>query len=90
MKSIEYSSDVTFDGEGSYFGKQVTISKDTNYRISNYGFEIAYSDNHIRVYTSNHHGFQVPEFIDLYDKDEDFKELKELLNTKLKELLGLT
>ena len=66
LGSIDNHSDVHFEGEGAYFGKQVSVYKDRNYMGDNtFNFEIAYDKNHIRVYTGNHNGFWTPEYMDI-------------------------
>lgn len=64
--------EVTFDGEGAYFGKQVTLEP-----FSYYGrppidlrFEVAYSKTLLKVYSANHNGFWYPEFLSI-EKGKD-------------------
>ena len=64
---------ITFDGDGSYYGKQVTI-KDGEYALyydpNALSFEIAYNIENIVIYTSRHNGFWVNPYFSI-SSDED-------------------
>ena len=83
--------DVTFDGEGSYFGKQITINYNSQYNSRNpFQFEIAYDfEDKISIYTANNNGFWVPEYFVLIESHPDFEETKNKLNEFLKRIFGL-
>lgn len=83
--------EVEFDGDGSYFGKQVTLLPFSYYGKPdrNLSFEVAYRQDQIRVYTAHHHGFWNPEYINIHAADEDFNRLKESLYNMLKNVFGL-
>ena len=74
----------SFDGDGSYFGKQITVSIFNNWN-SGYllQFEICYDYKKISVYNANHNGFWTPEFIDIEKNNGNFSKLQ----TKLSKLL---
>src|SRR4051812_12696399 len=57
--------EISFDGDGSYFGKQVTLEPFSFYGKSprQLCFEVAYSNDNICVYKKDHHGFWTPCFI---------------------------
>jgi hypothetical protein len=83
--------EVTFDGDGSYFGKQVTLEPFSFYGRSdrNLAYEVAYSNSTIRVYNADHHGFWNPEFISMDSSHEDFTRLKDSLYKFLTTVFGL-
>lgn len=92
LKSDLDAQDFEFDGDGSYFGKQVSLNVGSSYSYgfrNTLSFEIAYSNNLIRVYTGNHNGFWTPEYINMDNSDERFNHLKSVLFTKLQEVFGL-
>lgn len=91
LQDIAQEEDLSFDGEGAYFGKQVTINHERNSRYSDtlICFEIAYDSENIRVYTSNHHGYWTPEYIALSILHEDFDRLKTALFDFLKRGFGI-
>ena len=92
LKSDLDDRDFEFDGEGSYFGKQVSLNIGSLYSWgfrNTLSFEIAYSNDRIRVYTGNHNGFWTQEYIDMDSSDERFNYLKAALFTKLREVFGL-
>lgn len=76
--------DFEFDGDGSYFGKQFTISIYNN-RQRGYllQFEVVYSQNKISVYTANNNGYWTPEYICIEKGVHFFEELQ----TKISKLL---
>lgn len=84
--------EVEFDGEGAYFGKQVTLRP-----FSYYGkgpreleFEMAYSPDYISIYTANHHGFWNPEYVKVDRKMHTaFYEIYPVLMTFLKGAFGI-
>jgi hypothetical protein len=83
--------EVSFDGEGSYFGKQVTLEPFSYYGRppSQLRFEVAYSHGSIRVYSANHNGFWYPEFIRMSKGDVGFDSLKGVLFNFLEGVFGL-
>lgn len=91
LNSIDNPDDVDFDGSGAYFGRQVTICKDLNYRIRPMAyFEIAYDFEYtIRVYTARHEGYWTPEYIDLKIGEPRFNEVREALMNCLCRAFGL-
>lgn len=91
LNSIDDCRDVVFDGEGSYFGRQVSIVKDSIYKIGyDFGFEISYDFNHtISVYTDKHNGYWWPEYIKLNKGDDRFEEVALSLKRCLLNAFGL-
>lgn len=83
--------EVEFDGEGAYFGKQVTLKPFSFYgRTSGVlDFEIAYHPDLISVYTAHHHGFWNPEYIKMDKSHNDFSYLHSCLINFLKTVFGL-
>jgi len=69
--------EVEFNGQGSYFGYQVTLYPDSMYGKThrNLKFEVAYNKENISVYSANHNGFWYPEFIRLKKGDPEFDAL---------------
>lgn len=67
---IKCSEDVyiEFQGEGAYFGKQITLSFNGFYHMCNdpieLNFEMAYdfSTEQFVIYRANHHGYWIPSF----------------------------
>lgn len=58
---------VTFDGDGSYFGKQITIESNSGFGdpINPVDLEIAYSRDEVIIYTANHEGFWVSPYLSM-------------------------
>ncbi len=85
------TEDLSFYGDGAYFGKQVIIEYNNNYRYpdGDLRFEVAYSKEQIRVYTASHEGFWTPEYIRLCKGDEHFEKVKDTLYSNLIRLFGL-
>jgi len=91
ITNLSDDRDVTFDGDGSYFGKQVTLHLNSGVWIGDplVYFEIAYSQTQISVYKANHEGFWVPEFISMYNGHPRFEELRNALLKLLYKVFGL-
>lgn len=90
MDGLTDSRDISFDGDGSYFGQQVTIEEDSVYRSSGeFGFEICYCATIVRVYSSNHNGFWHPEYIDLKIDEPYFDKIRNVIYRTLVRLFGL-
>lgn len=85
LLNIEDERDVCFDGDGAYFGKQVTIQWNSGVwrGDKDLTFEVPYCDRKIVVYTGNNEGFWVSPYIDLTPNDEYFY----LIQTSLFKLL---
>lgn len=66
MKSRD-SDHYEFDGENNYCGYTATIyDENPNYCMSRtLAFEFAYGIDFVKVFTANHNGFWVPEYINL-------------------------
>lgn len=90
IRGIDDCNDFQFEGDGSYFGKQVSITKDRPYTHRQLlSFEICYNGNNISIYTGNHNGFWTPEFVNMDSKHLRFKELKCALHDTIYKLIGL-
>lgn len=78
-----------FDGDGAYFGKQITISRSPYMGYDALTFEIAYSNNTIRIYDGNNNGYWVPEYVNMTHTDERFDNLKNILFNFIKQQIGI-
>lgn len=83
--------EVSFDGEGSYFGKQITLQPFTFWHRGprQLAFEVSYSKDEIRVYKADHNGFWQPEFIAMRADNKSFECLKTELFNFLTNVFGL-
>lgn len=90
IKTID-ANEIDFDGNGSYFGSQVSIYKDRNYTYRPYlYFEISYEIDHkISIYTGVHSGFWTPEYIRMTPDDDRFNLLQSTLIDSLAKAFGL-
>lgn len=84
------SSDLefSFDGLGSYFGKQISICR-YYYGYDVLSFEIAYDNDHIRIYDGNHNSFWVPEYVDIMSDHPMFNQVKTSVFQLIKNKVGL-
>lgn len=90
LKSIDDSRDVSFDGEGAYFGRQITIHKDRVFSPhKRLAFEVAYSATKISVYTAFHSGFWHPEYLLMDDLSPRFFEVRTVLFNLLHWVFGI-
>lgn len=91
LNTIDDDRDISFDGEGSYFGKQITLHWNSGVWVGDplINFEIAYSQSSISVYTANNHGFWTPEYLSMTSKDARFDEVKTALFKLLYRVFGL-
>ena len=93
LKTLEDERDITFDGDGSYFGKQVTLALNSYYRRAPeeelLQFEIAYDQNTVRVYTARNEGYWVPPYLDMTIQHPKFIEVKTALFALLHKTFGL-
>lgn len=91
LNKIDDDRDISFDGEGSYFGKQITLHWNGGVWVGDplIHFEIAYSESHISVYKADHQGFWTPEYLSMSHKDSRFNEVKKHLFKLLYRVFGL-
>jgi len=90
LNTYDECREVSFDGEGSYFGKQISFDVGSYYGGRGLlDFEIAYSRDKISVYDGRNNGYWVPEYICLDNKDERFKDLKNALSDFLNKMFGM-
>ncbi len=92
IRNIEDERDVEFNGEGSYFGKEISIVENSMFPVydESGGFEIAYQkDYKISVYRHDNHGFWTPEYLALTPKDDFFIEVQTTLFSLLQRVFGL-
>jgi len=77
-----------FDGENHYCGYTAIVYEDNpDYCMGRtLGFEFAYDKDFVKVFTANHGGFWVPEYINL--SGNDAKEILEVVREKLVEWAG--
>lgn len=83
---------ITFEGDGSYFGKQISMEEDNRWEMKPddlLSLEISHSQDKISVYTGNHHGFWTPEYIKLKRGDPYFLQLRESLYKRIADFTGL-
>jgi len=84
------SNDFAFNGEGSYFGKQVTISEDNPFaRDYLLEFEVVYDKCNIVVYTANHNGFWVKPYSSIKSDHPKFNNYHNMLVSILRSKFGL-
>lgn len=87
--------DVEFDGDGSYFGKQVSIEVNRSFgvhsQLNDIGVEVAYNlySGKIVIYTSLHGGFWAKPYIELDNTHSEYGYLAVSFRGMLKELFGL-
>lgn len=85
--------DFEFDGDGSYFGKQVTFRYGSYYSWGytdiELHFEIAYAKDQIRIYTAYHNGFWTQEYVNMTEHNPNFERLSQAIFTKLRGVFGL-
>lgn len=91
IKNYPDDREVVFNGEGSYFGKQITLEPFSYWGRPNHllCFEVSYNENKISVYSASNCGFWVPEFISLSKGDDLFEEVKKVLFDFLYVVFGL-
>jgi len=91
VANLNDERDVSFDGEGAYFGKQVRINLNSGVWIGDplINFEIAYSEDQIRVYTANHHGYWNPEYLSMTKEHPRFNDVKKPFFKLLYRVFGL-
>ena len=76
-----------FEGNNDYCGFTVQTYKECpkySWDIDNHAFEISYRGSRskiVKVYTPNHHGFWVPEYIDL--TGDECEEILDIIKTNL-------
>ncbi|SDZ81843.1 hypothetical protein SAMN05192529_102116 [Arachidicoccus rhizosphaerae] len=82
---------IEFNGDGSYFGKQLTMTEDARYVRPDplLNFEISYSTEQISIYDGNHNGFWTPEYIKLKRGDDSFLQLREAIYKRIGDFTGL-
>lgn len=93
IKNYPDDREIEFNGEGAYFGKQVTLSPFSYYGYTSCDelmFEVAYCEDKISIYTAHHYGFWSPEFLRMDKTDNRFSELKTELFKFLSNCFGLT
>lgn len=83
--------EITFDGEGSYFGKQITIEPFSYFGKAprELNFEISYNENNISIYSGNHNGYWFPEYLSIHRSHPDFEEIQTKLYRFLSKVFGL-
>ena len=71
-----------FEGENGYCGFTAILSEYPSYApASGFSFEFAYDKGFVKVFTGNHQGYWVPEYIDL--RDNNAEPLLKMLREKL-------
>jgi hypothetical protein len=87
--------DIEFDGEGAYFGKQISIREGS----FTFGYpttdateiEVAYDfvAGNICIYTDNHNGFWVNPYLSIDATHSEYPKLKEALHKMLLDYFGV-
>lgn len=81
---------VEFNGEGYYWGKQITIdTASTPFTSKGVCFELVYSPSQIIVYTGLHNGYYVESYLNLMLGEYLFDELQKALSSLLSKVFGL-
>ena len=81
---------VEFNGEGSYWGKQIIIdTASTPFTSKGVCFELVYSPSQIIVYTGLHNGYYVESYLNLMLGEYLFDELQKALTSLLSKVFGL-
>ena len=84
------SNDFVFNGEGSYFGKQITVIEDNYFaREDLLCFEVAYDNTQIVIYTANHNGFWVKPYCTVNHDNTMFKAFYRIFVNIMKDKFGL-
>ena len=87
--------DIDFDGEGSYFGKQISIREGSGFgsfiKDEEVEIEIAYDfiSKHIVIYTDNHNGYYAPPFVEIKGTHSEYDKLSKALYRMLSKYFGL-
>jgi hypothetical protein len=86
--------DIEFNGEGAYFGKQITIREGSTFGSINENsveIEVAYdfTSGHIVIYTANHGGFWVKPFLEIKNTHSEYPALKAALHRMLTDYFGV-
>ena len=91
LEQIEDDRDIEFEGEGAYFGKQVSIGlhRATAGTDQYLDFEIAYDNKQISIYTGKHEGFWTPEYVRIDRQHNWFVPLQKQLKATLMSAFGL-
>ena len=82
---------IEFNGNGAYFGKEVfiTLSNASMRYNRDLAFEVAYSEDHITIYTANHNGFWTPSYYAANNLASNFHSNRIVLLTKIQHLFGI-
>lgn len=84
------SNAFSFDGDGAYFGKQITVCEKYPFKCdTDLDFEVAYSIDEIVVYSANHGGYYVIPYCTLLSCNEKFEEYSKRFFNILKNKFGL-
>lgn len=84
------NDNITFDGDGAYFGKQITIDNGMPYTNDpQLCFEVAYSKDKISIYTGNNNGFWYPEYVQITKDHSEFNRIFDVIKKKLITFIGI-
>jgi len=88
INKLDDCSVFSFDGEGSYFGKQLSIRRDffSEFDLS---FEICFDEKTLSIYTGNHDGLWTPEYVLMSSRHKRFDELMGVIKNKFRWAFGL-
>lgn len=80
---------IKFDGDGAYFGKQVSITRRFSFGYDILAMEIAYDSDQIAVYDGNNNGYWTPEYIHVTPNHPEFNKIKQAIFELLTTVFGL-
>ena len=91
LENMEDDRDIEFQGDGAYFGKQISIGFNrVNAGTDKYlNFEVAYNSKHISIYTGKNDGYWTPEYVNIDSKHNFFIPLQKQLKNTLMSAFGL-
>jgi hypothetical protein len=96
--STRDNRDIQFDGEGAYFGKQISIREGSANRYGMHTYEtevtqieVAYDfvAGNICIYSDNHNGFWVNPYLSITQYHSEYPKLKEALHKMLLDYFGV-
>lgn len=88
LKTID-EDDIEFHGNNCYSGKEISIVPNRRYFGSNIELDVVYDKDQLKVFTSNHNGFWIPEFISLGCDDIAYKHIMKILMPLLIKTFGI-
>lgn len=87
--------DIVFDGDGSYYGKQISIREGSSGRYPQgtgvTEIEVAYDfvSGHICIYDDNHNGFCIKPYLEIKYTHSEYSKLAAALHRMLSDYFGI-